>query len=282
MDDGSTDATVDQLIMEADRDQRIKPFFGDTNMGPSVRRNRGMDNATGRFILFADSDDMLKKDALERLLALADRGGAEVVRGSHMLIGRNGEKSLNQLEQFHQSEIFDTRYQDCPSLVQLYSSWNMLISRDLVQRNKLRFEPDLRIGEDRIFNQMVFDSASSIALTKQTTYFWRRDRPQNDHLSMSHNPETRFHSILRFMSVLSGLRGATEDHIRKARCAMSYEAAHCLELALKQGKSFEFIETLREWIRAQKLNADDLDDLTIKGRTPNLVKVIQRELRMPG
>ncbi len=278
MDDASTDATVDQLILEADRDRRIKPLFGEANLGPSVRRNRGMDNATGRFIMFADSDDLLLEDALERLLEIAERDNADVVRGSHMQISRNKQQQLNQLEQFHQSEMCGIRYQDCPSLVQLYTSWNMLISRQLVRQHGLRFKPELKIGEDRIFNQTIFDSARRISMTKQTTYLWDRGRNPDNHLSMVNDLEQRFCSITTFMDTLSGLRGATEVHLRIARRAMTYEAANCLVKALRQNESFELIEKLREYIRAQNLNAEDLADQTIKGRASELLELIQHEL----
>ncbi len=67
IDDGSTDATesVIRRVAEhnADADKRIR-YIRQTNQGACVARNRGMMLTTGDYIMFLDSDDLIKPTKL--------------------------------------------------------------------------------------------------------------------------------------------------------------------------------------------------------------------------
>ena len=71
VDDGSTDGSSDILQKYAKKDDRFK-FVRQENQGPSVARNTGISLAKGDYLYFVDSDDWLERDALERLVSLAD------------------------------------------------------------------------------------------------------------------------------------------------------------------------------------------------------------------
>ncbi|NLB35451.1 MAG: glycosyltransferase [Elusimicrobia bacterium] len=62
VDDGSEDSTCE--VLKKYRDKRIK-ILSQKNSGPSAARNRGISEASGRFISFLDSDDWWKKDKLK-------------------------------------------------------------------------------------------------------------------------------------------------------------------------------------------------------------------------
>lgn len=62
--DGSTDNSRNIIEEYAKNDRRIK-HFTQTNQGQGVARNHGLQFATGKYIYFMDSDDMLEIEALE-------------------------------------------------------------------------------------------------------------------------------------------------------------------------------------------------------------------------
>lgn len=78
VDDGSTDDSGNICDVTASSDDRIIVIHQD-NKGLSEARNTGLDNATGRFIFFCDSDDSLMPDALEKMLLRLKRDHADVV-----------------------------------------------------------------------------------------------------------------------------------------------------------------------------------------------------------
>src|SRR5580704_14522143 len=69
VDNGSTDGSVERLKCE-----RGITFVGlRSNVGPCEARNIGIENASGRFIFFLDSDAILSKRKLARLVERMDR-----------------------------------------------------------------------------------------------------------------------------------------------------------------------------------------------------------------
>jgi glycosyltransferase involved in cell wall biosynthesis len=70
VDDGSSDDTG-RLLSEAFGD-RIR-YFAQTNRGASVARNKGIEQARGKWIAFLDSDDFWEKDKLEWQIKALER-----------------------------------------------------------------------------------------------------------------------------------------------------------------------------------------------------------------
>ena len=57
-DDCSTDGTYEVLLEIASIDSRIKVYRNENNLGAGVSRNNSINQASGRFIAFLDSDDL--------------------------------------------------------------------------------------------------------------------------------------------------------------------------------------------------------------------------------
>ena len=70
VDDGSTDGSFEYIQKLAEKDTRIKPLkrIGEIKGAP-VCRNIGIRHARGEFLIFLDSDDLLKSFCLERRVA---------------------------------------------------------------------------------------------------------------------------------------------------------------------------------------------------------------------
>ena len=69
VDDGSADATPQILSAAASEDARIRVITLSENRGVSAARNAGLDAAHGEFIFFADPDDSISPQMLEKGIA---------------------------------------------------------------------------------------------------------------------------------------------------------------------------------------------------------------------
>ena len=67
VDDGSSDCTYNVVNMLAENDKRVK-IFRQSNKGVSAARNRGIQEATGEFIIFVDADDSIMINMIEILI----------------------------------------------------------------------------------------------------------------------------------------------------------------------------------------------------------------------
>ena len=66
VDDGSKDGSADIVDGYAARDTRIMAIHQE-NAGPGMARNKGIRVAHGEYIVFLDSDDVIKPDYFEKL-----------------------------------------------------------------------------------------------------------------------------------------------------------------------------------------------------------------------
>jgi glycosyltransferase involved in cell wall biosynthesis len=78
VDDGSTDDTP--AIMRQWPDSRLI-YHQQPQSGPAAARDRGVKHATGSYLMFLDSDDMLPPGSVERLLSVARHSPGEIPFG---------------------------------------------------------------------------------------------------------------------------------------------------------------------------------------------------------
>lgn len=94
VDDCSTDNSASIVREYEKRDCRIKYFKTDKPSGsPFLPRNIAIENATGRYIAFLDSDDLWLPNKLEHQIPLFDNESVAVVFSNYEKIKENGECS---------------------------------------------------------------------------------------------------------------------------------------------------------------------------------------------
>lgn len=175
-DDGSTDGTAEKIRAIAAQDNRVVPLIAEANAGVSNARNRALDVATGDFVFFLDADDKLMPDCLATLAGCVDYDTIDFVRGKHVLWWPTPDITQpNPDEERNFVEVQAVAPKSYPQIVAVYSSWNALYRRSLIETNKLRFNEAMRLGEDRDFNLRFFEVARRITLLNAYTYLWRKD-----------------------------------------------------------------------------------------------------------
>ncbi len=70
VDDGSSDGTMELIKAYVQKDDRVRFFRNEVNMGVSASRNVGVQNARHDYVAFLDSDDYWLTDKLEKQVLL--------------------------------------------------------------------------------------------------------------------------------------------------------------------------------------------------------------------
>ena len=78
VDDCSKDDGVKVANEYVMRDKRIKLFENEKNEGVSLTRNKAIELANGKYIAFLDSDDLWKKEKLEKQISFMEENNIEV------------------------------------------------------------------------------------------------------------------------------------------------------------------------------------------------------------
>ncbi|MET8830343.1 glycosyltransferase family 2 protein [Streptomyces sp. NPDC004610] len=198
VDDGSTDGTGEYLEEFAARAPMPVTVIRQANSGgPSGPRNVGLDRAAGRFVFFLDADDRLGPEALERMVAMADRNGTDVVLGRVEGINRKPPRSM-----WHQS--FD-RTDVYSSNIKYTLSAQKLFRRALLTRHGMRFDEALWTGEDALFTMEAYLRADGVSVIADHTCYYLVGRDDGKHVTRTGGYTLRFDSARALMDLLAEL-----------------------------------------------------------------------------
>ncbi len=84
--DASTDHSLHILKSYACTHKNVKILNNTCNLGTGASRNKGLDQATGDYIFFLDSDDEITYNAIERLIELSLTYNSPLVEASNKIV----------------------------------------------------------------------------------------------------------------------------------------------------------------------------------------------------
>ena len=171
VDDGSTDGSAAIAEAFAARDPRFR-LLAQPNAGLSAARNTGIDAATGEFLAFVDSDDMLKPQAYELLLGSLDKTGSDFASGNAVRFTGAGEKPARFLAQAFAETQLRTHITKNHRLLADRTAWNKLWRRSFWDEHGLRF-PEGRIYEDIPVTLPLHFAADAVDIISEPVYRYR-------------------------------------------------------------------------------------------------------------
>ena len=161
--DGSTDSSED--IIKSYKDKRIK-YFKNKNQGIGKTRNFGIDKATGKYLMFLDSDDYLDINACEKLYNKAIKEKSDlVVFDFYRVEDTLKEVTINNFKSSSLKEnpnlLLDINLGPC----------NKLIKRELIDKNNTRFNEELKY-EDTPFVTEIIKNANKISKLNEYLHYY--------------------------------------------------------------------------------------------------------------
>ena len=148
--DGSTDGS-DAICREYADTYPCVRYLAKENGGVSSARNLGLEQAKGEYILFVDSDDYVSENYFSVISGALERDTADLLMFGYRNFG--GVSSEWDTGMFHEDSETGIAERVSSAVRQyLFSSlWSKAFRRTIIQQFRLRFAPDLAIGEDLAF-----------------------------------------------------------------------------------------------------------------------------------
>lgn len=147
IDDCSDDNTkkIIKEYMEREKTTEIILLENDRNTNAGYSRNRGLDIARGTYLLFLDGDDMLERNALERLSAVCKETRPDIVHFNYYYLDNiTCEKTeysspadaiVEMMKIFQPGDMGDCFFQIFREV-----AWDKLFRRAFIQESKIRFQ----------------------------------------------------------------------------------------------------------------------------------------------
>lgn len=133
IDDCSGDNSFNIIKNISKKDKRIKVYRNEINLGVSQTRNVGIEKAKGKYIAFLDSDDIWKKDKLEKQISYMDKNKIDICYTGYEMIDK---------DESHVSIYNVPKYIDYEGLLKenVICCSSVVIKSDLLKRNYFNHE----------------------------------------------------------------------------------------------------------------------------------------------
>jgi glycosyltransferase involved in cell wall biosynthesis len=158
IDDGSADHTLRAARSLTDRRVTV---LTQKNRGPAAARNRGIKQAQGDFLMFADADDWLEPGAVEWVAGRLREQKTETLL-FNMIFWKNSREKTTVPLPLPKGYRYETRAQMTELRVRLLTTFRLnslcdkIYSGALIRKNGILLPDGCRYGEDAIFNLKYF------------------------------------------------------------------------------------------------------------------------------
>lgn len=175
IDDSSTDSSLQILNEYSNKNPQIKVMQNTTNKGVANVRNCMLNNASGDYIWFVDSDDYIKEDSLEVIDSLLRKYNPDVLLfGTEDLIQENLDVRVNEKRSLDINSTISGKelfLKICKESEISTSSCDRVFRRNYLIEGGYSYENQI-IGEDELFTLKTLIEAKVCFSTSEKFYVY--------------------------------------------------------------------------------------------------------------
>jgi glycosyltransferase involved in cell wall biosynthesis len=178
--DGSTDASLEICNNYATNDNRIK-VIDIPNGGVSNARNIGLQEASGEYIQFVDADDTIAQCMTEKMCELVENYNKDLAICGFDMITLDSNNNVAEKIPFHcetigyecvleKKEFHDKLCRILFRTSLLEEPVNKIYKCKIIKDNNIKFNENITLGEDFLFNMEYFKYVNGCVFTKERYY----------------------------------------------------------------------------------------------------------------
>lgn len=210
--DCSPDNAMGVVTTYAEKDPRVKALGHETNRGPMVARQTGIQAASGDYYMFVDSDDTLPADAIEVLLTATKENAADIVVAGHTVVDSNGNKIKEELPfkagEFAPEDIFTL-------LIEKRIRHNLafcLFAKSLFHRDFYTLENQNNCEDMILFYELV-GASKRVSLLRKSVYNYYQNPGSTTHSRISRSVLNQMIHVINFQYRFLIGRGLPESQV---------------------------------------------------------------------
>ena len=182
VDDGSTDNS-NIICKQYEKIHDNLKLISTENRGVSCARNTGIESSSGKYIMFVDSDDYIDNDMIEKMLQKVEENNYDLCICNY--VKEYIDKQIN-IECFGKDQVLNNEEINHLIIDIIERSDNQkehllagvrgpcckLYSKEIIDKYDIRFNNELIIGEDFIFNLDYLAKCSSVSIINKYYYHY--------------------------------------------------------------------------------------------------------------
>lgn len=169
--DGSEDESLKIIKEYIKKDSRIR-LIDQENSGVSSARNSGIKEASGECIVFVDADDYIDLRMLEILWENYKKNNADIIVFGGLSFPSVDwvNKKLSTRDVIYNFDSINALFYEPGSIPFV---WNKMFRLDLIRKRSILFDLNLPLGEDQVFQFLIFPTARKIQYISEKLYHYR-------------------------------------------------------------------------------------------------------------
>lgn len=238
IDDCSPDNSVEIVKQYMQKDSRIKLIQHNQNKYLGGARNTGIENSTGKYIVFIDTDDMISEDFISSLYKSAELDDADFAY-NHNIIFYYEDINLYKQPKGKFSHIKNNFYTS--ACLKIYNL-NFLIT------NNIKFVENARY-EDNHFWYLVQSYAKKFTITDKGEYYYRRN---NSSIMAQKRTLLKNHDLLRLFDIYLQTVKSNPKNFKAVKVDILKTKNHFKYNSLKN--KIEFYKILKNMVKDFKVD----------------------------
>jgi len=198
--DNSMEVLRETIKKYPQRESSVVIVRNEQNRGIANTRNTLIEHATGDYIYFVDSDDIIEKNTIETFVTMAQKENADIVRCDYFqFYGGQSHPVIRKPIASNEDLLAHCLSNDYG----MESLCFLFIRRSLFTEHHLRFPENIDGCEDFLMTVKLFYYTNKVIDTHLPLYYYRLD----NNLSITHQEQTfRTHAVKAVEEIISFLK----------------------------------------------------------------------------
>ena len=250
VDDCSKDNSFELVQDLAKTHANIVSLRLDKNSGsPSMPRNKGIEQATGKYLFFLDDDDLAEPERLYKAVLHAEKNDLDFLKGYLKVVKNNGIFEANRIQPNREKKDSIVT-----SLI-ANTSTNMfiLLKREFAMKHSIRFDPKFKIGEDTLITCQIFSCNPKADYIDDYFVFYNKKADVNNLSSTQNYGDKELNDHIEVWALSEQALNKVNLSYYKLRLAIAVKNTITSIVSFSRGKiSKEMFLKLSGFVNAQK------------------------------
>ena len=244
--DGSTDLSLEICNSYSNKYRNIH-VYSTENRGVSAARNYGIRKSLGNYICFIDPDDYIDSTFIETLINTINQTKALVAGVGYIYEHENGKKIYKpKLKKDLYSNEYLYKLGVCKN--KLGYVWSKIYNIELFSKHNLKFDEELKFGEDSIFLIELSKTIQFIGYNKKSLYHYVK---HTNSLVHDYNliDEKKLSNIINFLYKVMSINLKSKKYKKKQIKFLYHNSLSLLHKCNKSKLKNHYTKEIQKYLR---------------------------------